>query len=271
MNCDHVQRLLLVARRPEQPSAEAAAHLAQCPACRLWHGRLVGIERQIPQLPVPSSQAKRRLLRHVLAGGAGEWERPRADRVACSPTQDDAASHSPTLPLYHTLTLVAAGLLVAVGGWWLLRASPNPHTAQVERPARVPDQLFARLSAGHLRLAQAQTPQDRVAEVARFVDHVHQHTQDLASVADPATLQTLARLYERLVRDGVVRGAHAVARDQRRTSLVPLAERLARLGDEAERWVHEVPPGSAAPLRQIAAAARAGDRQLRTLIQEETP
>lgn len=271
MNCDRIQRQLLAARHPEQPSAEAAAHLAQCPACRLWQERLVGIERQIPQLLIPRSQAKRRLLRHILAGRGGEWESPQADRVACSHTQDGAASHSPTLPLYHTLTLVAAGLLVAVGGWWLLRASPNPHTALVERQAPVPDLLLARLSEGHLRLSQAQTPHARVAELARFVDHLHQHTQTLAGVADPATLQILARLYERLVRDGIVRGAQAVARDQRRANLSPLAERLARLGDEAEQWVHEVPPSSAAPLRQIAAVARAGDRQLRTLVQGETP
>lgn len=271
MNCDQLQRQLLVARHPEQPNAEAAAHLAQCPACRLWQARLVGIEQQIPRLPVPPSQAKRRLLRHVLAGSAGEWESPRADRVACSPTRDGGTSHSPALPFYHALTLVAAGLLVAVGGWWLLKASPNPHIAQAQRPAPRPDPLFAQLSEGHLRLSQALTPQDRVTEMAQFVDHVHQHTQTLAGLADPATLQVLARLYERLVSDGVVRGAHAVAREQRQTTLGPLAERLARLGDEAERWVHEVPPGSVASIQRIVAAARAGDRQLRTLIHEETP
>jgi hypothetical protein len=279
MNCNHTKRQLLAAAHIDRPSAEVAAHLAQCPACRSWQERLLAIERQIVQLPVPRSQGKRRVLRELFAGqatpangNAGEWESPQKDRVACSPTQDPAASHSPTIPWPHALTLAAAALLLAVCGWWLFTGSPNPHSARAARPAPPPpDPLLAGLSEGHLRLSQARSPRERVEELARFVDHLHDRTQTLAPIADAATMQKIARLYERVLSDGVMRGAQTLARDQRQAVLSPLAERLARVGDEAEHWAHGAQPGSGEPLRHIAAVVRTGTQRIRALLEEGTP
>ncbi len=272
MNCDHVRRQLLAAGHPDRPPAEVQPHLAACEPCRLWQERLVGIERAIPLIPVPPSQKKRQLLRTILAGKGGEWESPQAGRVACSPTQTRAASHSPTIPMHHALTLMAAAILLLVGGWWLFRHSPNPHTAQQpRRQAPLPDPLLANLSEGFVRLTQNRTPRERVEELGRFVDHLHDRTQQMVPAADAATLRRVARLYEQVVHDGMVRGGRALAGDQRAVVLQPLAERLNQMWQDAELWSHKAPTGSDEPLRQIAAVARTGNEQLLALVREGTP
>ena len=72
MNCTTIQRRLLAAEQPDRPAAEVKSHLAECPACRAWHRRLVQLERHIPLLPVPPSEGKAELLHHLLRAGSRE-------------------------------------------------------------------------------------------------------------------------------------------------------------------------------------------------------
>lgn len=59
MNCKVLQKQLLGLETPDRPPPEAAAHLACCPDCREWHGRLVHMERAVACLPLPSADAAR--------------------------------------------------------------------------------------------------------------------------------------------------------------------------------------------------------------------
>lgn len=271
MNCDRAKTLLMGSHDPSRPANEVAAHLEQCAACRNWHEGLVRIERRITQISVPRSQAKRELVRTLLAGKGGEWEDPSADGVASSPTQDETASRFPTIPLHHALTLMAATVLLAVGGWLLLARSPTPQmaTVVVRRAPPRPDPLLTQFSENHLRLTQARSLGERLEELGRFVDHLHDYTRDQTISAEPATLHNLARIYDRLVSEGMVRGARTLKPLEREKVLAPLAERLARVEEDAERWARAAAPNSAEPMRQIAAVARLGTRQLHALIREE--
>ena len=271
MNCDRAKTLLLGSPEPDRPSDEVAVHLEQCAACRNWQASLVRMERRITQIPVPRSQAKRELVRMLLAGKGGEWEDPSADGTACSPTPDETASRFPTIPLYHALTLMAATLLLAVGGWLLFVRSPNPQQAAVvvrKAPPR-PDPLLTQFSEDHLRLTQARTLGERLEALGRFLDHLHDYTRDLTITADAATMKSLAKLYDRLVSDGMVHGARTLKPVERDRVLSPLTERLARVEEDAERWAGEAAPGSAVMMRQIADVARVGNRRLHALMREE--
>ena len=62
MNCKEILRVLLAAEHPDRPSADVRKHLSRCPSCRTWHRRLVRLERHIPQIPVPATDARERLL-----------------------------------------------------------------------------------------------------------------------------------------------------------------------------------------------------------------
>ena len=74
-----------------------------------------------------------------------------------------------------------------------------------------------------------------------------------------------------MVRDGVVVRAKSLPAGERRAVLMPIADRLEKAGREIDRLARQVPVATARPLWQIAAAARAGDTQLRALLQEATP
>jgi hypothetical protein len=272
MNCQNFQCQLLAAPDPGQPPAEVVAHLAECPACLAWQQRLTRLERQIPQIPIPRSrEGKRELFRKLHAGKGGEWEAPRKDRVGGSQTQPLANSHSPTIPWLHGLTLAAAGLLLLVSGWVLFKGSPTPQAARHDRQPPPRDPLLAHLLDHSVQLSQSSTPRQRVEQVRRLVDDLHRRTEDLRPLASQGTLKQLARLYERVVQDVVVESARQVPLDERRAVLLPVAEQLLRVSDQTELWMQEGNGTDLEPLRQIGQVARAGDQQLRSLVQEGTP
>lgn len=272
MNCQTVQCQLLAAPDPELPPAEVAHHLAECPACLAWQERLAHLERQIPQLPVPRSRdGKRELFRKLHEGKESEWEAPSNDRVPSSQTQPLAGTHSPTIPWHHGLTLLAAGLLLAVSGWFLLKKSPTPELARHTRQPPPRDPLLAQMLDHSVQLAQISTPRERVVQVRRLVDDLHRRTEDLRPLASVDTMTHLARLYERVVQEVVVESARRVPLDERRAVLLPVADQLARVSDQAELWLQDAKATGINPLLHIRQVTRAGDQQLRLLALEGAP
>src|SRR5205823_5793347 len=115
--------------------------------------------------------------------------------------------------------------------------------------------------------AEADTPRKRVETLAELADALHRETHTLAPEAPIKDLQDLASLYEQVIHDGVVPRARTLPAAERREVLVPIRTQLARVERDAERLAEKA--SSAAPLLQIAAAARKGDQQLRALMEEE--
>jgi hypothetical protein len=286
MKCEACQHLLLTIARPDEPPGEAAQHLAECPACQEWHRQLLRIESNVHRIPVPHSRGRERLLQKILEV---EPSQPWPTAPATVPLRRRSRWHVTAL---GAAGLVAAAVLIACGiflGNVLSRslrpaAEPSPlakgplpktpadkHQEEKMPAGQAPaSPLLARLLAHDLDLAEARTPRQRVETLAALADELKEETSALAQVAGPDDLRDLARLYRKVVREGVVARAHSLPASQRRAVLEPIAERLQRTG----RDFHQLARASRQagdPLRQIADAATDGDSSLRNLMKEATP
>jgi hypothetical protein len=279
MQCPTCQNELLAATNPGQPSPEAAEHLAGCPACQEWQRQLLLIERNVSRIPVPTTQTKEVLLRRLVSEPVPVRQ----------PATLPLPRRSWRMPAIAVAGLVAAVILIACGiflGNFLSRSlrpgGPAPlakrrepasttsrkQTTTVRKgpAAPAPSPLLARILACDVTLAEAGTPRQRLESLASLADALQGETRAVAKEAGGAkNLPTLARLYEKVVRDGIVARAGTVPAAERPAVLMPIAERLRRTTREVREMA-----GRSGPLLQIAAVAEAGDRQLRKLM-EETP
>ncbi len=277
MNCKACQRRLLATENLEAPDREVRKHLRCCAACRAWVRRLNRIEGHVPVLPVPWSRSKQRFLHRFLGRPAA---RPAVPKLA-----------PPRLPWWRrrkvlrVVGAVAAVLLLATGvylGVWLAQyGAPDTTGTPVARLPPEPDQdLVARLIECDVRLAEASTPSQRVETLAQVAAALHRESRALSRVAEGKVdqakaasekeLQALARLYRQVIRDGVVPSARKLPTGkERRAILGPIVAELGRAEKEARHFAEHAAAASE-PLLQIAAAARAGDHELRRLM-EGTP
>jgi hypothetical protein len=120
----------------------------------------------------------------------------------------------------------------------------------------------------NLRLAKARTPRKRLEALVDLADDLQGQARRLIRGAEVEDLQELARLFEQVVDEGIIRGAVGLPADQRPEVLPAAADRLARAGRDAGRLAQEAPDGSAGALRVIATVAQHGGERLRALMRE---
>jgi hypothetical protein len=246
---------------------EVGAHLARCEACRQWQRRLWQIEANVPLLPVPASARKEQCRNEILHGPATlPRERPPRWRRLALPSGGLAAA----------AVLVAAGVFL---GNMLTQRSREGELTKAAPPAAdkpssnngLGNTFAGRILDIDLNLAAADTQRRRVETLARLAQTLHGESRSLAAVAGPDEMQSLAKLYGKVVNEGIVARARKLPPAERRQALHPIADQLALADREAEALAKKTRPEAAAPLLQIAAVARAGDQQLRALIEENIP
>jgi hypothetical protein len=266
MNCQAIQNQLLILPDPRRPGADVRAHLQGCAACRQWHQRLIQLERHMPLLPVPSSTARAGVMRRFLAGGTVRRPKPPAPWPSVPP------SYRMSLQVSRSSNYVAAGVaaalvLAVLGGWVWLSLGPGPAPAKRPPP---PDPFLASLFKRDLRLAVARTPQDRLEALLELAEDLHGQARAGVQAAGVEDLENLAQLFDQVVRQGMVPVAQKLPPAERRRLLDAIAGRLARTSREADQLAQNAPAAPADALRQIAAAARFGDGQLRNLLHGPT-
>lgn len=279
MNCTQFQRRLLGTETPDRPADEVEAHLVACPACRDWQRRLLQLEANVARIPVPPSSARSDLIRRILGAPA---------------TMPVAPVTSPRRPwswrwvaggAVAAAVLVACGIFLGNALWQAVGEPGDRHRAKTvarnkgsesdqgaarKEGRKAPaDTLVARLVRCDLRLARASSPRERVEALAELADSLHGETPTLARAASTAALDRLARLYGKVVREGVVPRSRAVPAGERHKVLAPIAAQLARAERAALKLARQT-PASARPLRLIAAAAREGKTRLRGLMEKDT-
>jgi hypothetical protein len=160
--------------------------------------------------------------------------------------------------------LLVCGLLL---GLMLMRGrTPEDHLDEV---AEVDQELVTRLADLDVRLAEADTPRKRVEALADMAESLRQQGQALRRADDGAEeMGEVARLYEQVVREGVVARARQLPPAERRQVLDPIVRRLARAERESRRLAGRPDTPAPGPLLRIADAARQGDRELRDLMEE---
>jgi hypothetical protein len=249
------------------------AHLAGCPACRRWQRQLLRLERHVPLLPVPPSQAKERLL--------GELLSQPEPAPAAAPTPilphpwGEGREGGPSVPLpripWWRRPLVvrisgaaAAAVLIACGilfGRALTRQEP----VVAEAPLAEQD-LVIRLVDCDARLAETDSPSQRVQALADVADALRRESDALRRAnGGEDELREVARLYAKVIREGLVARARTLPRDERRQVLDPIVNRLARAEREARQQAARAASASE-PLLQIADAARDGAHALREVV-----
>jgi hypothetical protein len=303
MKCQACQTELLAAADPERPSREVAEHLAGCPVCQEWQRQILLIERSVSRIPAPPSRACEALVQRLLQPAG-----PPAAPAAYLPPALPRPRSRWRLPTLGVAGLVAAALLIACGillGNYLARSIPPadlspqaqapeeaaalqkpadtrktnkqgivvlaPAPAAKKEPPAPASPLTARLLACDLALAEADSPGKRLEALVALADELQGETKALADAAGAEDLRTLARLYEKVIREGIVPGAGSVRAGERRAVLGPIASRLVRTRRDLRELARRSGPTSAGPLLQIAAAAEVGGRRLRDLMREGTP
>jgi hypothetical protein len=256
MSCTTIRQRLLAAEQPDRPSTAETRHLAGCPACRAWLARLVKLEQQLPLLPVPPSTPPAALFARILeAAPAAPLVLPPA-RLYSSPHPRREGGRQ---KLALALALAAALALFAVG-WWAVPHTPTAAPETADARMRKTQQMITK------RLQRAATPPERVAVLADlandFLIEARRHPED------PARVEELAGHFRRVVQEKLKHEADKVSFGERKTVLIPVANRLRKTGKEAfqlaGQWQNRHPV-SAEALRQMAADADKADEQLQRL------
>ncbi len=282
MNCETSHRCLLSLECPDAPPPDLCSHLAVCAACRDWHARLLQMEQQAAQLPVPAPREKNAFVERFLAEGRSV--------TAPAVRDEDAGKDGPSLLRFPpvgqpslvngslktgkrerglqkmavAVALAAALLLVTLGIWAWQRGNGstpgNPNTPE-------------KLSALEQRLrdtprwAEARTPDTRLEVLSHLADETNDKARSLARTGTTEGLAAEVRLYREIIDRITAREALEVAPADRERVLSPIVHRLAEVESEAGRLADKV-PSAATPLRELAAAAREGGGQLRAILRQ---
>lgn len=261
MKCRAAQTRMLELERPDRPGSALRAHLAGCPACQEWFHTFLQMERSVPQLPVPASTGKEQFLRHVLTGeplpGRNGHAVPRTN------FRPDLMRRERGLQKTALATGLAAGLVFLAIGLLALQTT-SPIRDNYRR-----DPLVEKLLKRDLKLASAPSARQRVEELTALADDLRGETQMLAKASADRELETVARLYQKVMQDGIIKHARKIPPGERQ-QLVGVAEKLEAARREAELLAGAHPQDSA-PLQQIAAAAREAESAVRTLTTEGQP
>jgi hypothetical protein len=253
MNCSLVRQHLLASERPDQPAPALAAHLARCPTCRAWHGRLVKLEQDLPRLPVPPSRPPARLLEQVLhAPAPGQLIAPPL-RLQMDPDATRAGGRQKVALAFA----LAASLAVFALGWWAWQRQVTPSVQT--QAAQEYQELLAK------RVKPARTPQARVRGFADMADDLMVQVRKPRS--DSRRLSELANHFAAL-RVDLGRDARLVALADR-PALSKEAKRFENIESEALRLDGEWKQPELTPsLRRIAENARAANRLLTELSRQ---
>jgi hypothetical protein len=275
MNCARLQQTVLESERPEQPTHAFQQHLSRCPSCQAWHQLLVATERDISLLPVPASSARARFVQRILTGEPlstnSRLRESNSDNGRQAPRSIWLEPRQPLVKerglrkLAVAFSLAAALAVFALGFWAWQHEKP---TVQIDP---VVAELKARQHLRDQRLANVQTPRERVKVLADIADTLHHELLALARSADGERLTMLARFYGEVVRDSLLFHAGLVPTRERR-NLEAVAGQLRDTESELLRMLaledNRIPAAAAAPLREVAQAARFGHDRLRALMSE---
>ena len=248
MNCSTLRRNRLAADHPSTLPPLEARHLAECPACSSWHGRLVRLEQHLPSVPVPACPVPPDLLAQIRTPSlrlAGRVHHPR-----------NLQGGRQKLALAFSL---AASLAIFAVGWWAWPQFPPARPV-----AAVADGYQKQLNA---KIAGLTTPAARAGALADLADDWLAEARRKPD--DSARLAVLAVYFERLVREDLMHHVHQVSPGERRLLAEGLIARLGHVESEASRLAVEWQgrhTNSVAALQRIAASARDAERRLRGFI-----
>jgi hypothetical protein len=265
MNCQHVQRRLLAAERPEQVGADLKRHLAECPSCLALQGRIVQLESDLPHLPVPVSTRRAAFVANFVQQTPAEL--PASDRPTLPLVKLDRRA-TPVKERGHrklaVALAVAACLAFLAVGLFAYQMAPDKPFESVSNFKVIKN----------VRVATAKEPRDKADAVMSVADEVGDAVRKLAKAkdGDSKEMTALAKLYrDQLLGGEFEQYVRSVPNDQfRRTTLTRLADRLQQTDSEFTNLVNSSRADAKQPLREIASAAHEAHRMVNEVLNAET-
>jgi hypothetical protein len=271
MNCRSYQESLIKLDLPDQAPADLQAHLGGCEQCRELQRRLVLLQDSIKQLPLPAALSRLEFLQRFLSADGADLANgtltagaPGAMPLPAPTIPDPARLKRPPWNWYTGMALAVAAGLVVVAITLLLRheeaAPPVPTSAGL-------NPMIQRLVDCNRRLAHGATAETQVDALADMADDLFVEAQRHAR-GQPAQVKAMAALFEKVVKDGVLKSATRLPMERRRTILTPIIDRLSRTAQEAETVAVKSDSQAAASLRRLGDIARQAGNDLRQLAGE---
>lgn len=123
MNCKLARRRLLSMVRPDQAPDEVRGHLSWCSDCRDWHRRLVRMEKNVQQIPVPRSHrhTKQAFFDSFLAGSKVTPPGPPAPPSAPEPAVPFPVFLPESGIKSRRWVARLAAAAISGFGWWVVR------------------------------------------------------------------------------------------------------------------------------------------------------
>jgi hypothetical protein len=270
MNCQAIQNKILTLPDPRVIPDALRDHVAGCADCRVWAKQAARLESLLENLPVPPAPGNKKAeMIDDLTGGNLAFPRP------LSVPARESLSGSILKFLDENRMVIgglAAAILVVLGGWLLTRSgnTPGPTIAAASE-----DPFLKKMVRWDVALAKAETPKRRLEILGSMADGLSTQTRSLARVANGDELRDLARLYDKVVRDGMVKQADKMSvatltiseRAERKQQLDAIAALLADTANQAEKMT-DVPQDAKPALQKIAKSAREAEEKLRKLANE---
>jgi hypothetical protein len=262
MNCQSIQNRILALPDPRQIPDALLQHVAGCAGCRAWAEQAARLEGLLERLPVPPAPA----------GKKGDLIADLARGPVAAPARGPFAA--PFLTRNAALVGgLAAAVAVALGAWLLF--SGNGNTPELARGTPTPKHPFLEKVVRHdVALAKADSPAKRLDVFGGLAGDISAEARGLARIANAEELRDVARWYDRVVKDGMMKQAETLARAdltvppaERKSRLEALAGKLAATADETEKAARDVPENAKGTLQRIANTARDGEKKLRQLAQ----
>jgi hypothetical protein len=272
MNCRDVTRWLLAGETAATPDA-VKQHLVGCRGCRRRARRRLRLDQAVAALPCPPDNpaARARILEKIAASAA---PRPAVQAAAPRLAVPTRATVAPPLPTrlaiprrrWRGWLARAALLLVVLGGttWAVVRLSESEPEEQPLRASTADgERLLSKLIEDHVQLAEGQPPEKRALILVEMAADLRGESFRLAQAHADAELPAVAELYERVVRDGLVKRAKHLPAAQRQA----LRSELRQTQFDASRLAASASPRAAEALRQVAATARQAEQELAGILE----
>ncbi len=259
MNCQELQPWLFASKAAGPLPPAVQRHLAACRKCRRRRRLLGQLDEQVRQLPLPPAD---------FAARDQLWQRIGAT-AATAPHAGPVRPRWPMQLIGRVLMGTAACWLLLAVGWILGRSTVpvRPETAvAVQQPsARAAEtSIILRVLRHDIRLAEAPDVDEQLTVLNLLAGDLKDEALRLARQGSAQDLTPLAELYERVLRDGIVRRAAALPDEKRAALVAPLVLQLRANDDDIRQAAHEALPVVADLLEPFRNASRESAELLET-------
>ncbi len=260
MNCQAIQNKILALPDPRHIPDTLRDHVVGCAGCRVWAEQVARLEGLLEHLPTPPAPAdKKSALIDELARG------PIISKPFAVPAREPFASFwKRNAALVGAL---AAALLVAIGAWW---AFTNKNDVKPEVVRTPKDPFLDKIVQRDVALAKADSAAKKLQILSGLADDLSAEARSLARVASPEELQELAKHYDRVVNQALLKRVEelaplAIPLAELKAEFHALAGKLDETATETKKALGEVPPESKPALQRIVNVAEEGQKKLAKL------